>query len=1470
MLNFEGIVEQIKQPILIVGDSLDVIYANKASQGIVLDYTALPNGEALLENKQICKAPGTVRVLCADRQRCARCALLKLVHTVLRECDGVERILTLPFGKPESNEFRLFHVTAQPFDSENKKVLISFNDISEKYRREKEQRWESMALRLVTEVGNIQVFEWLAENVSGDNLLLPRSLWEFCLDLPYTEKSSLLSFLHHLSQEDCSKFIKGLRVLCLAQGDGMELAFRVRQSNGSMRWFQLVVSPMSTLGDLDSTSWVGVIQDVTKLKTKESEAQLNHEIQGLLKEQSNLATWLFDVATGRMYHSSAYDEMLGYAPQTLVMSVENWSEHVCPEDKANVEKVISAAAYDVRSFQVDYRMKNSAGSYVWISSVGNSFYTDIGTICIRGVNFSIQKHIELEESLRKSSDYHEALNLVGQELASEGSLSTKMIYCLEKIGRVMGAHLLFFASSDGEVESRDGFMWTASSNALLNELDKDEIKTKIHALVGDSPLIRCIQFEIRSGTLSTHMCTMVSASRIVGFFGLCVAKEKGWDISDEDMVKSFGSLVALYQEREQNLLSHMESEAKYKGLFNDAFDAILLLDGNRISDCNRAAKTLFECSWSWLNGKSFYELLVLDSQEKQQLEDVNVYQWLQQRTIGSYAQVNTQKGRHASVEISAANYQQSHNHYTLLILHDISHHLELESKLKDSESWLRQIVDGTSDLLWEVDLSGRVRYISGQVQELLGFSVDEMQGTLLMDYVSEESKTLSQTIIARASQAKDGYRDFEKWVLTKKGARRCLLSHAVPLFDSLGELKGFRGVEKDITVRKEVEQRILRESEFNRASIDISKLLLADQIDLQAIVAKMLSFAAMGLWARGGRVCLDVGVKEGWREYSLDYGSKRPGGSFIVRNYTHDSMDQDVLGNVRELLRGGQGCLYNDYALETIPPVLIGLSQELSSFAFVPVGSTSDLQGWIVLVNRKDGFHDEELAVMHSFANLLGIGLSRMKLLSSLMESKETAVLANKAKSLFLANMSHEIRTPLNAILGYSQLLLKEKTLMDHQREYVDTISISGNHLLKIINDILEMSRIEAGKATLRIEEFKLRTLLSDVEMIFRQRARSAGLQLQYQFQADVPDQIACDQSKIRQVVINLLSNAVKFTPQGSIQVAISSQPSTELGWNGEVDMGYGAIPTQGSFARIEIRVSDTGKGIAKEELGKVFQPFEQTTSGVASQVGTGLGMSISRKYAQQLGGDLTVQSVVNEGSHFRFFFNAAMVSGFDSNTQPNGKLVDFSLRKGAHASLLIVDDNVWNRDVLSRMLTSKGFEVDLAAGGEEALVLVANKDYDLILLDLMMPGLSGYDVMDRLAAQGSPVPVVVVTASAMEEEKRRALGKGAKGFVRKPFQESEVVEVIKSILDPELFEECSQGGDAQTIEADEEVYDLMALDPELRAQIGDAVLAGDVGLLETLSKQVEMQKPELVKYYLKLVSGYQFDAILRAIQCQT
>lgn len=468
-----------------------------------------------------------------------------------------------------------------------------------------------------------------------------------------------------------------------------------------------------------------------------------------------------------------------------------------------------------------------------------------------------------------------------------------------------------------------------------------------------------------------------------------------------------------------------------------------------------------------------------------------------------------------------------------------------------------------------------------------------------------------------------------------------------------------------------------------------------------------------------------------------------------------------------------------------------------------------------------------------------------------LAEAKESAESANRAKSAFLANMSHELRTPLNAILGFSQLMERDPNISASQREYLDIISKSGVHLLGLINDVLELSKIEAGRTTLIATTFDLHEVLKNLTEMFRLTAVKKGLYLETEIAPDLPRYIMTDEQKLRQVITNLLSNAIKFTEVGGVAVEA------------------GLVHYEETHVTLSFTVSDTGPGIVEDDISSLFEPFVQTAHGVSAQGSTGLGLPISRQFAQLMGGDVYFERRPGRGATFRFVIQAEL-------TEPTAVILEDAALKVTGIQpeqpdfrVLVVEDNEYSRLLLLQLLESVGFQVEEAENGREAVELFERFQPHLIWMDMRIPIMNGYEAtrLIREKPQGKETFILALTASAFEEQRANIIIAGCDDFVRKPFRESEIFDKMTEYLGVQyLYDNQPVVKTAPKSSRVEEVITpavLATMPAEWRQELHDAATRARADKITRLLREIEAEHPLVAQTFARLVDEFQFDKIM-------
>ncbi|MTF37772.1 hybrid sensor histidine kinase/response regulator [Cyanobacterium aponinum] len=469
-----------------------------------------------------------------------------------------------------------------------------------------------------------------------------------------------------------------------------------------------------------------------------------------------------------------------------------------------------------------------------------------------------------------------------------------------------------------------------------------------------------------------------------------------------------------------------------------------------------------------------------------------------------------------------------------------------------------------------------------------------------------------------------------------------------------------------------------------------------------------------------------------------------------------------------------------------------------------------------------------------------------------LSEAKDKAEVANQAKSEFLANMSHELRTPLNAILGFAQIMRKSPTLPEEHQESIEIINRSGEHLLTLINNILDLSKIEAGKITLNKENIDLYKLLDEIEDIFKYKAEKKGIHLIFQKLDNLPQFIKTDAPKLRQIIINLVSNAIKFTEEGgvSLQGTINKLNNNEK--------------------KVELLfiIRDTGKGIKHQELATLFQPFTQTKSGKEVNEGTGLGLSISKKFVELMGGNIKVSSEENVGTIFSFTVQTEIIPDYEvKSNQIMPQVVGIEANEKTY-KILIVDDKEINCQLLVKLLKPFGFELKEANNGKQAVKIWEKWQPHLIFMDMRMPVMDGYEATKIIkgTTKGNATAIIAVTASVLEEEKAIILSAGCDDFVRKPFRQETIFSMLSKHLGVNFIYEQIEENQSTEIISELTAKDFVAMPQEWLKKLYKASIDLDEQLILDLIQEIPDSHKSLIQGLKNIVDSLEFDRITTLI----
>lgn len=778
-----------------------------------------------------------------------------------------------------------------------------------------------------------------------------------------------------------------------------------------------------------------------------------------------------------------------------------------------------------------------------------------------------------------------------------------------------------------------------------------------------------------------------------------------------------------------------------------------------------------------------------------------------------------------------------------------------EASLRQSEEQLRTLIDATPDVICFKDGAGR--WLESNQANLVFL---DLKG---VDYRGKTDRELAQfsnfyrdallNCVATDEQAwqhGSNYR-VEEIVPRQDGTVSTYDIIKIPLFHDDGRRKGLVVLGRDISQSKHLEAELLHRAQVQSLLGNISRQFIDRDVD----IAIDFTLQAIAQFIGTERSCIfaysddqsEFYITHEWRATgitSLSPGAR--GTSTDIFPWLHSKISCGEAMQIADL---------SEFPPEAAAEKALYTSQSIRSVVAVPTLHGGKVVGFLGTdtVNFARTWSQEDISLLRLVGELIAIGRARYKAEEALRIAKDAAEAANRAKSTFLANMSHELRTPLNAILGFAQLMERDDTLTSKQGEALATINRSGEHLLNLIDDVLQMSKIEAGRIVLNPAPFDLHQLLQTLQEIFQSRAQAKQLSLQFNLATNLPQYVLTDEGKLRQVLINLLGNAVKFTQVGGVKLSVTATKEDE-----------------DNLYSLHFAVEDTGRGIAPEEMEHLFQPFVQTTSGTQAREGTGLGLTISRQFVQLMGGDIHLNSTVGQGTTFYFEVPVTLA---EATTQAAYTTTRRVLKLAANQpiyKILVVDDRQENRDLIEQLLQSVGFEVYAANNGEEAIAQWQTYQPNLIWMDMRMPVMDGYDATRRirqLQSADSKCIIIALTASAFEEQQASIIAAGCDDFVRKPFREQVLFDKMAQHLGLRYIyaQEDVEASKNETISSLTSLQPscLQVMSSEWIAQLNQAALTVDGEQILQLIEQIPAPYRALATGLTEMVNNFCYDEIL-------
>jgi len=777
----------------------------------------------------------------------------------------------------------------------------------------------------------------------------------------------------------------------------------------------------------------------------------------------------------------------------------------------------------------------------------------------------------------------------------------------------------------------------------------------------------------------------------------------------------------------------------------------------------------------------------------------------------------------------------------VLLEQEITERRQTEAALRASEERFDLAMRGANDGVWDWNLKSNEVYFSPRWMQIIGYALEEISNSL-----EEWHRRIHPDDLPQVLEDINAYLDHEtESYQNVYRIRHCagyyvwVLDRGVAVWDTQHKPYRFVGTHMDLTAQKQAEQ-ALRESE---------EMLKRYNVMLEQEVAdRTRELAEKNTLLNQFKTTLDMTLDCVFMfdVDSLQFFYVNQGAVNQLGYSQSDLYQMNVLDLAPEFNDGDFHSMLSPLIQGEQPMLILETVYQHKDGGVIPVELF--LQ-YIAVAGQSPRF----VAIMRDITERKQAEANTARLMKAAEQAKIEAETANRAKSTFLANMSHELRTPLNGILGYTQILQRDKNLNTNQQEGVEIIQRSGEYLLTLINDILDLSKIEAGRLEINPQPFHFGDFIDNLNKLFRIRAEQKGIHYEYVALSRLPGGVYGDDKRLRQVLINLLGNAIKYTEAGGVTFKVGYD-TTETG------------ATEQPPLRFEIE--DTGVGIAEADLENIFLPFQQVHNRHLHTEGTGLGLAITRKLVDMMGGNLSVDSVLHEGSRFWIILHLPTVSGVSQpeqrSTQP--RIIGFN---DEPRRILVVDDKQENRWLLKSFLVPLGFVVDEAKDGLESIEKAEQIAPDLVIMDLIMPNMSGFEAAKKLHTLPDleELPIIAASASVFDYHQQQSREAGCSEFIPKPIRNDDLLDCLQRHLQLDWIYEQPPEGEAAELEP---VSDMAAPSFRLtKAEVAELVTAATIGDIDSINKKIaqlaareDTQAAGFIKKMQQLVKDFQLNEI--------
>ncbi len=1275
------------------------------------------------------------------------------------------------------------------------KLAVFGFDITERKRAEEALRESQERLSLVLEGGQLGYWDWNVD--TGE--VQRNTHWAGMLGYTLREiECNVRQWTDLIHPDDRASAWKSIQDHLEGHTEMYKAEYRMRCKDGQYKWILDCARIVKRDAQTRPLRMCGIHTDITERRQAEELLRINESRYRKAQEMGHVGNWEYNLKTASFWGSDEAKRIYGFDPEKSDFSTEEVES--CIPERERVHQALLDLIEQGKEYRLEFEIhpKNSSESRI-ITSIAELTKNENGEPLVVGVIQDITARKQMEQALRESEEQLRFLS---------ANLADRMIYQL----------------SSGKDGKNQRFTYISPSVDQLHGLTVEEVKENpmllYEQVVAENRVFVAAQEVWAAENMATfNVDVMVQLpSRELRWRNFTASPR---ELADGSLL--WDGIETDITERRRAEEALRASENLLKKVLEIIPVGVWIADKTgKIMQGNPAGKEIWKGA-RYVGPEEFHEYKAWWKKTGKRIEPE---EWGIARAVS--------KGEASfEEEIEIECFDGSHKiilNWAIPILgpdneiegvvsvnRDITIRRCAEEELKKNQARLRTLIDTIPDLIWLKDPQGIYLQCNPRFEAFVGAKEEEIVGKTDYDFMEKELADFFRHHDNAAVIAGKPCMN-EEMITFADGHKEILETIKTPVHEPDGKLMGVLGIGRDISSRKQAEQ-ALRESEERLRSI-------FENIPIGMFLSTL----------EGKFVYVNPAIPAMLGYASPEELIQTVNQSSIAAAVYEDPDRRPVLVKQVETAGGNWKIFENRYRRrdgQVIDAIL--------SFCQRPEPLTGQhlLYGFVQdITERKRA--DEELRQYRE--HLEEVVKERT---AELTLAKEQADAANMAKSRFLSSMSHELRTPLNIIMGFSHLLQRDRHISSAHQEKLSTIVKNSEHLLELINEVLEMSKIDTGTIRLSEEEFNLLQLLDLVESMYAFRAREKGIALRFELSPGIPRFIRADEMKFRQVLLNLLSNAVRFTSQGHVIV--------RLGYS-ETD------------SRLSVEVEDTGPGIASEEMHLLFQPFGQTETGRKNSDGTGLGLSISKKYAELMGGSISAESQPGKGSIFRFHIRAQKAeNGKILKKKPERRVI--GLEPGQPACrILIAEDNEDNRNLLRSLLQGVGFEVCEAKNGQEAVALWKSLSPHLILMDMRMPEMDGYEAVKtiRNSEPGIPdaeVPVIAVTAYAFEEDRKAVMAAGCSDFIRKPFKETELFEKIAFYLGVRyIYEELPVQKKPYRPELKPD--DLADLPARWLAELRHAAMQGNAKGVLKLASQIRKNYAAAADGLTGLVQEWQFKKI--------